>query len=138
MSGIAQVQPPVAAPSRRYAIGVFDGWPQAEAFRADMIESGIDPNAVGLFPDSGSECARELRGPFRMVRQKASPSELLAGLESSLLPMHARFLADAVEAGRVLVWVEIKSFDQECRICLGMLKSSGRTVQTHDFGTVGG
>lgn len=127
-------RPLAAVPSRRYAIGVFEGRTQAEAFRAALIGGGVDPKSIGLFGAIGRADACEPRGPFCGLAQgKASPTELRVSLERWLLPLHARFLADAVEAGRVLVWVEIMSFDQECRVCLGMLKSSGRTVQIHDF-----
>lgn len=123
-----------AVPPRRYAIGVFDDWMQAEAFRTALIDGGVDSGSIGLFGTNERAGACECCGPFRgLARGSASPTELRVSLERWLLPLHACFLADAVGAGRVLVWVEITSFDQECGICLGMLKSSGRTVQIHDF-----
>lgn len=131
----SQAQLPTAKPLRRYAIGVFDGWAQAKTFRANLVGSGVDPMTVGLFGTAECGGDRESRGPFaRLASERVSAAELLTNLESALLPTHARFLADAVKTGRVLVWVEIQSSDQECALCLGMLKSSGRTVQIHDFG----
>lgn len=116
--------------ARRYAIGVFDDRPRADAFCAVLIEGGKERKEVGVF-EAGEA---DPQGPFTPLSPgRRSHGDIQTALEGWLLPMHARFLADAIEAGRVLVWARIESLEEECGVCLCMLKHSGRTVQIHDF-----
>ena len=50
-----------------------------------------------------------------------------------LLPAHVDRLTSAIAAGNLLIWIPIAAPEQECAVCLGLLRNSRNAVQIHDF-----
>ena len=50
-----------------------------------------------------------------------------------MLPPHVDRLTAHLDAGCLLIWIPINAPEQECVICLGLLRNSRNAVQIHDF-----
>jgi hypothetical protein len=157
-----EFRPGLARLGQRFAIGDFPDWRHGFAFVDGLLRSGTDANGIGLL--GSAEKLRSLNdrrdgrlGPLRDLTPGRDTDPRVAcigeevfgllseegqdggadprrSLERWLMPSHARRLWAALSDGHLLVWIAVGSAEQECGVCLGLLQSSGRTVQVHDFG----
>jgi hypothetical protein len=97
----------------------------------------------GLKPDSLDELffleGDAVRCTGSAVRGLLS-SQILAGAANLreallrwMLPAHVDRLTAYLAAGNLLIWIPIAAPEQECAICLGLLRNSRNAVQIHDF-----
>jgi hypothetical protein len=66
-------------------------------------------------------------------RAVAGADSLKAALQKWILPPHVDRLAAELAAGKLLIWIPITAPEQECSICLALLRTTRSVVQIHDF-----
>ncbi len=142
----------------RYAIGDFSSWSDACSYAAELVQQGMDPKGLGLLgkatqepprtnglgsphdfslDDIGSGARLMCVGPALIGLLASQPGSrkpsFRGALERWLMPSHSTMLAEALDLGHVLLWVPLPTPEQECLICLGILRHTGRPLQIHDF-----
>jgi len=87
------------------------------------------------FPDSGQEicCTKGRVATILLDRLHAGARTLEAALSRWLIPRHAAQLQDAVEAGRIVLWVQLFDSEGERRVCHSLLSTSSASVGVHDL-----
>ena len=63
----------------------------------------------------------------------AGAGNLREALLRWMLPVHVDRLTAYLAAGNLLIWIPIAAPEQECALCLGLLRNSRNAVQIHDF-----
>jgi hypothetical protein len=143
-------------PTLRFAIAAFDTWADAQkALRAlDVGGKALDDvsylaqqrvlaNAetsdgrriVHLFGETGGGIGCSA-GPVadRLAGRFASGATTMkAALGRWLIPRHAALLQQAVEEGRILLWVQLFDSDDERRAYQSLLATSSNSVGVHDL-----
>jgi hypothetical protein len=145
----------------RFAIGIFDGWDGVKASVQDLAAAGMAANNVHylalqrvLGSRSPIERAdnpmslRELPFPGNAGMISTTPGlvaerlaarlgrgaqTLKAALGDWLIPRHAAHLQDAVEGGKIVLWVQLFDNDDERRAYQSLLARSSNSVGVHDL-----
>jgi hypothetical protein len=146
----------------RFAVGVFDAWPEVDATVRELTGGGMSETAfsvLGLhrilapaasrggnatplqdlaFP-TNQELIAATVGPLadRLVaRMEAKADTLASALAHWLIPRHAIQLQDAVAAGKIVLLVQLFDNDGERRACRSLLARSSNSVGVHDIAGV--
>jgi hypothetical protein len=145
----------------RFAIGIFDGWDGVKASVQDLAAAGMAAKNVHylalqrvLGSRSPIERAdnpmslRELPFPGNAGMISTTPGlvaerlaarlgrgaqTLKAALGDWLIPRHAAHLQDAVEGGKIVLWVQLFDNDDERRAYQSLLARSSNSVGVHDL-----
>jgi hypothetical protein len=143
-------------PTLRFAIAAFDTWAEAQkalhALNAGgkkindvsylaqqrILEDAVTSNGrqvVHLFggTDGGIGCSA---GPVadRLAGRLASGATTMkAALGRWLIPRHAAHLQQAVDEGKILLWVQLFDNDEERRAYQSLLATSSNSVGVHDL-----
>jgi hypothetical protein len=148
-------------PKLRLAVGVFQGWPQLREALHDLRVRGLvlasfnclalaplfagktilapdhKPIGVEMLPFAQSpELIACTSGPLAdclMERIASGAQSLKEALSHWLIPRHAGYFQDAIEAGRILFWIEVSDADDERVACRTLLSHSLNSVGVHDF-----
>jgi hypothetical protein len=152
----------ITYPTSRFAVASFDAWSGIQATLQDLSASGSrlsDPNCLGLhrvLAQSGGALAAaapalELRGlPFQnnaeLIGCTSGPvadrlawrlalgaPTLKSALAHWLIPRHAAHLQNAVENGRIVLWLQLFDNDDERRAYQSLLARSSNSVGVHDL-----
>lgn len=140
----------------RFAIAAFDTWPEAQQALHVLDVAGKalndvsylaqervlgEPKAstarqtVHLFGETGRGIGCSV-GPVadRLTGRLASGATTLqAALGGWLIARHAANLQQAVEDGKILLWVQLFDNDDERRACHSLLATSSNFVGVHDL-----
>ncbi len=148
-------------PKPRFAVGTFDSWTQVREALRDLCVRGLvldSLNCLGLqrlfagktivapnqepvvvrplgFPDD-PELVACTSGPLAdclMERLSAGAPTLKHALGLWLIPRHAAHFQDAVQAGRILLWIRVADADDERRAYQSLLAHSSNSVGVHDL-----
>jgi hypothetical protein len=111
-------------------MGAYRHWPRnfgSEGLKPDSLDElfFLEGDAVRC---TGSEI-RELLSSQSL----AGAGNLKQALQRWMLPAHVDQLTSALAAGNLLVWIPITVPEQECAICLSLLRNTRKAVQIHDF-----
>ena len=148
-------------PKLRFAVGTFDSWSQVREALRDLRARGVvldsfnclalkrlfsgktimapdhEPVAVEVLPfPSSSELIACTSGPLAnclMERLASGASNLRHALGLWLIPRHAAHFQDAVQAGRILLWIRVPDADDERRAYQTLLTHSSNSVGVHDL-----
>lgn len=141
--------------SQRFAVAVFDTWEGIRPALRDLADSGSPQasfNYLGLqrvlavadrlppieplpFPDN-RELISCTSGPVAVrlaARLGAGSKTLQAALSRWLIPRHAAQLQEAVEAGSIVLWVQIPDVESERRAYQSLLAKTSSPVGVHDL-----
>jgi hypothetical protein len=143
----------------RFAVGVFDAWPELDATVRELTCGGMHESAfsvLGLhrilapaasrggsptslqdlpFPTNRELIAATI-GPLAdrlAARLEAKADTLASALGYWLIPRHAVQLQDAVAAGKIVLLVQLFDNDGERRACQSLLARSSNSVGVHDI-----
>jgi hypothetical protein len=143
----------------RFAVGVFDAWPEVDATVLELTGGGMNESAfsvLGLhrvlapatsrgggrtplrdlpFPTNRELIAATV-GPLAdrlAARLDANADTLASALGRWLIPRHAVQLQDAVAAGKIVLLVQLFDNDGERRACRSLLARSSNSVGVHDI-----
>ena len=143
----------------RFAVGVFDAWPELDATVRELTGGGMQESAfsvLGLhrilapaasrggcptslqdlpFPTNRELIAATI-GPLAdrlAARLEAKADTLASALGYWLIPRHAVQLQDAVAAGKIVLLVQLFDNDGERRACQSLLARSSNSVGVHDI-----
>jgi hypothetical protein len=142
----------------RFAVGVFDAWPEVNATVCELTGGGMNESAfsvLGLhrilapaasrdgptslldlpFPTNPELIAATV-GPLAdrlAARLQAKADTLASALGHWLIPRHAAQLQDAVAAGKIVLAVQLFDNDGERRACQSLLARSSNSVGVHDI-----
>jgi hypothetical protein len=143
----------------RFAVGVFDAWPEVDATVSELTGGGMNESAfsvLGLHRILAPAASRERSptslqdlpfptnpeliaatvGPLadRLARRLEAKADTLASaLGHWLIPRHAVQLEDAVAAGKIVLLVQLFDNDGERRACQSLLARSSNSVGVHDI-----
>ena len=142
----------------RFAVGVFDAWPEVDATVRELTGGGMNESAFSvlglhriLAPTSRGASPTSLQnlpfptnpeliaatvGPLAdrlAARLEAKADTLASALGHWLIPRHAVQLQDAVAAGKILLLVQLFDNDGERRACQSLLARSSNSVGVHDI-----
>ena len=143
-------------PTLRFAIAAFDTWAEAQKALHALDAGGKALNDVSYLAqqrvlgdavtsnsrqtvhlfggtDGGIGCSA---GPVadRLAGRLASGATTLkAALGRWLIPRHAAHLQQAVEEGKILLWVQLFDNDDERRAYQSLLATSSNSVGVHDL-----
>jgi hypothetical protein len=143
----------------RFAVGVFDAWPEVDATVRELTGGGMNESAFSVLglhrilapatsPGGGPTPLRHLPfptnqeliaatvGPLadRLAARLAAKADTLASaLGRWLIPRHAVQLQDAVAAGKIVLLVQLFDNDGERRACQSLLARSSNSVGVHDI-----
>jgi hypothetical protein len=152
-----------APPKLRFAVGIFAGWEKLRGGVRDLGARGLSVDNVNclallkVFAPQTAVAAVRLPTPSHL-RGLAFPAnsgpiactsgplaELLGHAARSgaaslgealarwLLPRHADYLQERVEAGNIQLWVHIANTDDERHACQSLLALSSGAVGVHDL-----
>lgn len=145
----------------RFAVGTFDTWSQLRNALSDLRVRGLvldsfnclalkrlfsgktivapdhEPVVVQAmpFPDN-SELIACTSGPLAnclMERLSSGASSLKQALSLWLIPRHAAHFENAIQEGRILLWIRIADADDERRAYQSLLAHSSISVGVHDL-----
>ena len=148
-------------PKLRFAVGTFDSWPQLREALRDLRVRGlvldsfnclawkrvfsgktiVTPNQESVniqalpFPGS-AELIACTSGPLAdclKARLESGASSLKHALGLWLIPRHAAHFEDAVQAGRILLWIRVGDADEERGALQSLLAHSSNSVGVHDL-----
>ncbi|HEY7441027.1 MAG TPA: hypothetical protein VH701_01315 [Vicinamibacterales bacterium] len=150
-------------PKLRFAVGIFDSWERLRGGVRDFRTRGLridDVNCLGLlrvFARETTIAAALWHEPLR-IRKIAFPgnsgpiactsgplaehldhagrsgaANLREALATWLLPRHADYFQERLEAEDIQLWVHIANTDDERHACQSLLALSSGTVGVHDF-----
>ncbi len=141
----------------RHAVGVLETPDEIERTLQDLAGAGIQrsvisltaaPERLGIMVDGAQGGWVELGvrsrsgarlascGPLseRLLRLCAVEQAAIDALLARWLPgVNASFLAEQIDAGRVLLWVYLRSAEEEKRACGVLLANSRHRVEVHDL-----
>jgi hypothetical protein len=143
----------------RFAVGIYDAWPDALASVQELIAAGLAREAfsfLGLhrvlapaarrsgsdsplldlpFPRS-AELVAGTTGPVssRLASRLAAEADSLqTALRPWLIQRHAAQLEEAIAAGKIVLWVQLASSEDEQRAYQSLLARSSNSVGVHDL-----
>jgi hypothetical protein len=148
-------------PTLRFAVAAFDTWERMRPALRDLADGSSAPPSLSYLglrrilagaPNSvAGESGLQLRllsfpgnrelicctgGPLaeRLAdRLGAGARTLQAALGHWLIPRHASHLQDAVENGRIVLWVQIFDIESERRAYQSLLANTSSSVGVHDL-----
>jgi hypothetical protein len=143
-------------PTLRFAIAAFDTWAEVQKALQVLNSAGKALNDVSYLAQQrvlGDALASDGRqivhlsggtgsgigcsaGPVadRLARRFASGATTMkAALGRWLIPRHAALLQQAVEEGKILLWVQLFDNDDERRAYQSLLATSSNSVGVHDL-----
>jgi hypothetical protein len=148
-------------PKLRFVVGTFDNWPQVRDALRDLRTRGLvldsfnclalehqfggkiilapdqEPVAVQTLPFAqSSEAMACTQGPLAdrlMERIGSGARSLKDALGRWLIPRHAVHFQNAIEAGKILLWIRVTDADDERRANQSLLAHSSNSVGVHDL-----
>ena len=111
-------------------MGAFRHWPR------NFGTEGLKPDSLDeLFFLEGDavRCSGTAVCGLLSSQTVAGAKNLREALLRWMLPAHVDRLTAYLAAGNLLIWIPIAAPEQECAVCLGLLRNSRNTVQIHDF-----
>ena len=143
-------------PTLRFAIAAFDTWADAQKALHALNAGGKALNNISyladqrVLGDAWTSDGRQIvrlsggtgggigcsAGPVaeRLARRFASGATTVkAALGRWLIPRHAALLQQAVEEGKILLWVQLFDNDDERRAYQSLLTTSSKSVGVHDL-----
>jgi len=149
----------------RFAVGTFDGWsPLQEALR-DARDRGIHfdnlsclalerlfagktilvprqkPLVIETLPFPNNPrlvaCTSGRLATCLLQRLRLGAGSLKDALGHWLIPRHATHFENAVEAGKIVPWIQVADAHDERRTCEWLLARSSDSVNVHDFALPG-
>ena len=111
-------------------MGAFRHWPR------NFGTEGLKPDSLDeLFFLEGDavRCSGTAVRGLLSSQTVAGAGNLREALLRWMLPAHVDRLTAYLAAGNLLIWIPIAAPEQECAVCLGLLRNSRNTVQIHDF-----
>jgi len=111
-------------------MGSYRHWPR------NFGSEGLKPDSLDeLFFLEGEavRCTGSVVRRLLASQTLAGAESLKAALQRWMLPAHVDRLAADLAAGNLLIWIPIAPPEQECSICLSLLRNSRNPVQIHDF-----
>ena len=109
-------------------MGAYRHWPRN--FGTEGIKSDSLDELFFLDGDALRCTGAAVRG---LLSSQVGASSLDEALLRWMLPVHVDRLTSHLAAGCLLIWIPIDAPEQECVICLGLLRNSRNAVQIHDF-----
>ena len=148
-------------PVLRFAVATFDAWGGLRCALQDLHLGGLafeTYNCLGLqrvladmdvvspyhkagaiqelaFPDSQEVicCTPGALAECLAGRLRAGAQSLQAALSEWLIPRHATHFQQAVERGKIILWVQLSGADDERRAYQSLLANSSNSVGVHDL-----
>lgn len=143
----------------RFAVGVFDAWPEVNATVRELTGGGMNDSAFSVLglhrilapaASCGGSPASLLDLPFPTNREliaatvgpladrlaarlEAKADTLASALGHWLIPRHAAQLQNAISAGKIVLVVQLFDNDGERRACQSLLARSSNSVGVHDI-----
>ena len=111
-------------------MGAFRHWPK------NFGTEGLKPDSLDeLFFLEGDavRCSGTAVRGLLSSQTVAGAGNLREALLRWMLPVHVDRLTAYLAAGNLLIWIPIAAPEQECALCLGLLRNSRNAVQIHDF-----
>ena len=111
-------------------MGAFRHWPK------NFGTEGLKPDSLDeLFFLEGDavRCSGTAVRGLLSSQTVAGAGNLREALLRWMLPAHVDRLTAYLAAGNLLIWIPIAEPEQECVVCLGLLRNSRNAVQIHDF-----
>ena len=111
-------------------MGAFRHWPR------NFGTEGLKPDSLDeLFFLEGDtiRCSGTAVRGLLSSPTAAGAGNLREALLRWMLPAHVDRLTAYLAAGNLLIWIPIAGPEQECAVCLGLLRNSRNAVQIHDF-----
>jgi hypothetical protein len=111
-------------------MGAFRHWPK------NFGTEGLKPDSLDeLFFLEGDavRCSGTAVRGLLSSQTVAGAGNLREALLRWMLPAHVDRLTAYLAAGNLLIWIPIAEPEQECTVCLGLLRNSRNAVQIHDF-----
>ena len=111
-------------------MGAFRHWPR------NFGTEGLKPDSLDeLFFLEGDaiRCSGTAVRGLLSSQTVAGAGNLREVLLRWMLPAHVDRLTAYLAAGNLLIWIPIAAPEQECTVCLGLLRNSRNAVQIHDF-----
>jgi hypothetical protein len=160
-SSDGETQVAAQEPKLRFAVGTFESWEQLRQTLDGARLSGLvldsfnclglerlfagktilspSQKAVAIQPLPFSEDSEVIActcGPLAarlMERLHAGNRTLQEALARWLIPRHASHFADAVRAGKILLWIRVINADEERHAYQTLLATSSNSVGVHDL-----
>jgi hypothetical protein len=111
-------------------MGAYRHWPR------NFGTEGLKPDSLDeLFFLEGDavRCTGTAVRGLLLSQALAGARNLREALLRWMLPAHVDRMTSAIAAGNILIWIPIAAPEQECAVCLGLLRNSRNAVQIHDF-----
>ena len=111
-------------------MGAFRHWPK------NFGTEGLKPDSLDeLFFLEGDavRCSGTAVRGLLSSQTVAGAGNLREALLRWMLPAHVDRLTAYLAAGNLLIWIPIAEPEQECVVCLGLLRNSRNAVQIYDF-----
>ena len=111
-------------------MGAYRHWPR------NFGTEGLKPDSLDeLFFLEGDavRCSGTAVRGLLSSQTVAGAGNLREALLRWMLPVHVDRLTAYLAAGNLLIWIPIAEPEQECTVCLGLLRNSRNAVQIHDF-----
>lgn len=145
----------------RFAVGTFDSWLPLQEALGDARDRGLNfdnlnclalesllsektivvpsrkPLVIEALPyPNNARLIACTSGPLAnclLQRLRLGAHSLKDALGHWLIPRHATHFEDAVEAGKIVPWIQVADADDERRACEWLLARSSSAVNVHDF-----
>jgi hypothetical protein len=152
---------PLTEAKLRFAVGRFESWSQVREALRDLRARGLvlgsfnclalkrlfsgrtirapdqEPVPVQALPfPGGSELIACTSGPLAnclLERLASGAPSLKHAIGLWLIPRHAVHFEDAVQAGKILLWIRVADADDERRAYQSVLAHSSNSVGVHDL-----
>jgi hypothetical protein len=114
-------------------MGAYRHWPR------NFGTEGLKPDSLDQLFFLDGDTVRCTGAAVRGLLESqalAGASSLGEALLKWMLPRHVDRLTGHLAAGCLLIWIPVNAPEQECVICLGLLRNSRNVVQIHDFADV--
>jgi hypothetical protein len=111
-------------------MGAYRHWPR------NFGTEGLKPDSLDeLFFLEGDvvRCSGTAVRGLLSSQTVAGAVNLKEALLRWMMPAHVDRLTAYLADGNLLVWIPIAAPEQECAVCLGLLRNSRNVVQIHDF-----
>ncbi len=148
------------ATTLRFAVATFDTWGGLRSVLQSLMLDGLDRAAISLLgkrqalvdepsdgpllasttyelPFQGNQelicCTHGILAERLAGQLQAGATTLKAALSRWLIPRHAAEIEDAVELGRIVLWVQLFDSEGEHRAYRRLLAGSSHSVGVHDL-----
>ena len=111
-------------------MGAFRHWPRnfgTEGLKSDSLDE------LFFLEGDAVRCSGTAVRGLLSSQTVAGAGNLREALLRWMLPAHVDRLTAYLAAGNLLIWIPIAGPEQECTVCLGLLRNSRNAVQIHDF-----